>query len=234
METKLTILLLKQIQLEFNHHLLICLDENGKIYRFQALGLDKSNSKNQANLSLYGLIEIEVFLNRNHNGGKLKRANLIKKPKVNSKQKIIFWDTVTKLLSNQEHTTTRVFSFLNKLLEHNELDYHIKQGLWWVKIYLESENYQPILNRCVVCDSNQEIATFVLEENGLLCKTHQQNFPILDSNFLLKIIDLFNKEKFETVDWDWNQKEAKFFLKILIDFCDTTFGTYFYPLLKCF
>ena len=81
METKLTILLLKQIQLEFNHHLLICLDENGKIYRFQALGLDKSNSKNQANLSLYGLIEIEVFLNRNHNGGKLKRANLIKNPK---------------------------------------------------------------------------------------------------------------------------------------------------------
>ncbi len=234
METKLTILLLNKIQMEIDNYLLIGLDESGKIYRFQALGLDKPNSKNQANLVLYSLIEVEVFLNRKHNGGKLKRANLIKKPKLNSKQKIIFWDTITKLLSNQEQTTTKIFFFLNKLLEHNELDYHIKQGLWWVKIYLESENYQPIVDRCAVCNSNQQIATFVLGENGLLCKKHQNNFLTLNSNLLLKIINLFNESKFENVDWNWNLKDAKVFLKMAIDFCDVTFGTYFYPLLKCF
>ncbi len=234
METKLTILLLKQIQIELNHYLLIGLDPNGKIYRFQAVGLDKPNSKNRANLITYGISEIEVFLNRKHDGGKLKRANLLKAPKLNTKEKIIFWETVGNLLSNQQETSLQMFSFLEKLGQHNELDYHIKQALWLIGIFLKTENYKPIIDECVVCKTKQEIATFSLEENGLLCKKHKQHFPLLDSNFLRKIISFFGTDKFEDVDWEWNLKQAKIFLKMLVDFCDTTFGTYFYPFLKCF
>ncbi len=226
METITNAIFLEKKELDDNTSYLFFLAENGKILKLIALGLEKQGSKNANNLSAYSLVEIEYFQNRLQTGGKLKKVHLKYKNTSLSRKNFIFWTMASNILLQKDQWDQIAFYFLLNLVRWNDFDFTWEVIYSFFRIILLENNVFFEVSKCSSCGTKNDITSFSMKRNGLLCKKClHNNEPFLSTSILEKIILLFSSSSLEVDLWlNFSQEEINFLNEEFINYMEDILG----------
>ncbi|MBN0970614.1 DNA repair protein RecO [Mycoplasma phocoeninasale] len=163
------------------------LSERGRINIF-APGVRKAASKNNLNLQLYSLVDLEIITSKRSNlMPRLKRATLIKQIPINIMLKQEY-DDIKYFFSKITSTKTKlIIDEYSEYIEYlaEEKNKTISYLLYKLMII---EGIAPRFDGCVECGRKDRLVDFEFHRGGFLCTFHSSNnkpLSLLNSLFWL-------------------------------------------------
>lgn len=177
-----------------NEHIVKILSEGGSVLSLKAKGLSNNASKNNLSLQQFNKVEVEYFpAPLDSNRGRIKRATVIKEYIDDTEQSYAVAQVMNDILYPvSSHNNAIYEAVLNVLTSLKNKTYNF-QKIWSLFIMvLRNEGYRPVIDKCVLCGTNQNINAFSLYEGGLICNLHQDGEKYkMTPELLRKIIEIY-------------------------------------------
>ncbi|BDU67785.1 MAG: hypothetical protein TYPL_4380 [Candidatus Tyloplasma litorale] len=183
-------------KISFNdEHLVKILSEGGNVITLKAKGLDLNSSKNRMSLGVFNEVEIEYFTSQfsRNNTGRLKTARIIKEfIYENNYNSINILNFCKNILLQQNNNSNQIYKSIQKIKNSLENNFYNFQFIFELLILkLRQNGYKPIVDKCALCQSNQNIKGFSIYEGGLICDKHEESIKYeLEPSTLRKIITI--------------------------------------------
>lgn len=215
---------------EYGDNDLICnvFFSTGEIYSLFCPGTQKPNSKNYANLKFFKIIEFEIFANEVKQKGKLKRATIIENiSDEETKDFLMRFRFLKNIIMQFKKLNQDIFDCVINILKIKTI--YDTNYLWVLILFkqlLIRENMFPKVRECARCGTQDNISSFSLKENGLLCKNCVSRYDVLlEKKTLEKIIKFFIYDNnWIILNLQFTQWEKKFLNSIFKNFLIDNLG----------
>ncbi|AXE60520.1 DNA repair protein RecO [[Mycoplasma] phocae] len=175
MEYETRAIILNRQDINEYDEIISALSENGKI-TFFAPGVRKSTSKNNLNLQLYSLVNLEIIESKQKKlMPRLKRASLIKQIPINIMLKREYDDI--KYFFSKITSSTKALIIIDAFLECIDYLAEAKNKVISYLLYkiIKVEGLAPRFDGCVECQRKEHLVDFEFHRGGFLCTFHSQS-----------------------------------------------------------
>ncbi|SJZ47498.1 DNA repair protein RecO [Mycoplasmopsis verecunda] len=188
-------------------------------FSLYAQGLDKPYSKNRNNLIIGSIVELEYFRARfDTKVGKLKKASVAKLFDTTNVGNNLFFNKLKTVFQNikiPNHLFTEYDRYFYEIGKHNN-DYILTYFVAQLLVVLGYCNY---FNKCRVCGSTRNFASFDIQYGGFICIKHDGIETDIDIPTLQCIWSSFHS--FNSYMYQANNVINKFILNNYVKFLYT-------------
>jgi DNA repair protein RecO (recombination protein O) len=184
-----------------NDGIINVLTSDGK-FTFKARSILKPTSKNYASCQLFTLGEFVVAFKTEAGHSTLTSATVIKKVKnlIDRPTAATYLSFLTEVISKDESNVGNYFEFFDKtvdLINQGYLDF-LTLSLVTLTNLMSNEGIELVADRCLSCDSTEEIETVSYQNGGFLC--HDCNLKYKEPLYSIDYLKNFRLVVLATID----------------------------------